>query len=117
VEGLAGATYFDKVAPTAFRVQSGPVAFTGETDRVYASSTPCTILDPTAGRRIAITTSGNRATVVWNPWIAKAKAMADFGDDQWPEMVCVETANCLDVPVTLLPGTAHATVATYAVIK
>jgi glucose-6-phosphate 1-epimerase len=30
-------------------------------------------------------------TVVWNPWIEKAKAMADFGDDEYKEMICVES--------------------------
>ena len=45
--------------------------------------------------------------MVWNPWIAKAKAMADFGDDEWPGMVCVETANCADHAVTLAAGEKH----------
>jgi D-hexose-6-phosphate mutarotase len=46
--------------------------------------------------------------VVWNPWIAKAKAMGDFGDDEWPGMVCVETCNVADHAVTLEPGKTHA---------
>jgi len=28
--------------------------------------------------------------VVWNPYKEKAKAMSDFGDDQYKEMICVE---------------------------
>jgi glucose-6-phosphate 1-epimerase len=28
--------------------------------------------------------------VLWNPWVDKSKAMADFGDEEWKEMVCVE---------------------------
>jgi glucose-6-phosphate 1-epimerase len=27
---------------------------------------------------------------VWNPWSTKAKSMADFGDDEYKQMVCVE---------------------------
>ena len=28
--------------------------------------------------------------VVWNPWINKAKAMSDFGDEEYKVMICVE---------------------------
>jgi glucose-6-phosphate 1-epimerase len=33
--------------------------------------------------------------------------MADFGDDEYLEMVCVETTNAADDAVDLPPGTAH----------
>jgi glucose-6-phosphate 1-epimerase len=33
--------------------------------------------------------------------------MPDFGDDEWPAMVCVETANALDDAITLPPGGEH----------
>ena len=55
------------------------------------------------------------STVVWNPWTAKAKAMADFGDDEWPGMLCIETANAADNTVTLAPGARHTMRATVAV--
>lgn len=42
-------------------------------------------------------------TVVWNPWDKKAKAMSDFGDDEYKRMVCVEAAT-IEKPVTLKPG-------------
>ena len=29
-------------------------------------------------------------TVVWNPWKEKAASMSDFGDDEYPTMICVE---------------------------
>ena len=29
-------------------------------------------------------------TEVWNPWIEKSKAMADFDDDEYKIMICVE---------------------------
>jgi glucose-6-phosphate 1-epimerase len=34
--------------------------------------------------------------------------MADFGDDEWPDMLCVETANANANAVTLAPGSTHA---------
>jgi D-hexose-6-phosphate mutarotase len=41
---------------------------------------------------------------VWNPWIAKAKAMPDFCDEEYREMVCVESGNVADNRLTLAPG-------------
>lgn len=40
---------------------------------------------------------------VWNPWDKKAKAMADFGDDEYKRMLCVDGA-ALEKPVSLKPG-------------
>ena len=33
-----------------------------------------------------------RDFVVWNPWEESAAKMSDFGDDEFPRMVCVEAA-------------------------
>lgn len=109
VTGLDGASYLDK-APGAGPdpvVQQGDITFAGETDRVYASSAPVTVVDLVGGRTITVTTTGAANTVVWNPWIAKAAAMPDFGDDEWQGMICVEGANALDNAVVLPPGGTH----------
>lgn len=68
--------------------------------------------DASAGRQIIVRKTGSRTTVVWNPWTAKAKAMADFGDDEWPAMLCIETANAADNAVTLAAGQSHVMSAT-----
>lgn len=44
-------------------------------------------------------------TVIWNPWVEQARELADFGDDEYPNMVCVEAGH-VSSPVILLPGTA-----------
>jgi glucose-6-phosphate 1-epimerase len=109
VEGLAGTTCVDKTRGGERRVEGiEPIRFTGETDRVYLGiETAATIVDAAWQRRIVVRKHGSRTTVVWNPWIAKARAMPDFGDDEWPAMVCVETANALDDAITLPPGGEH----------
>ena len=33
--------------------------------------------------------------------------MADFGDAEWPGMLCIETANAAENAVTLAPGATH----------
>jgi glucose-6-phosphate 1-epimerase len=118
ITGLEGADYLDKVGGTTRRSQGPePIRFTAETDRVYlATQQACTISDPAQGRRIVVRKSGSDATVVWNPWVAKAKAMPDFGDDEWPGMVCVETGNVNVHAVTLAPGASHAMTAAIEVV-
>lgn len=106
VSGLDGATYLDKVTGST-AVQSGDITITGETDRVYQSAGEVVLDDPVLGRRMVISKSGSANTVVWNPWSDKAAAMADFGDDEWVGMICIEAANALDQAITLLPGQTH----------
>lgn len=109
ITGLEGADYLDKMAASArVREGSGPIRFSGETDRIYVDThAACTVRDSGLSRRIAVSKEGSDATVVWNPWIAKARAMPDFGDDEWTEMVCVETCNVNVHAVTLAPGGIH----------
>ncbi len=109
VSGLDGVEFIDKTDALARKTQDvAPIKITAETDRVYLDTTStCEIADPQRQRQIAVEKSGSNTTVVWNPWIAKAKAMADFGDDEWPRMLCIETANAGENAVTLAPGERH----------
>jgi D-hexose-6-phosphate mutarotase len=111
VTGLENAAYFDKTDGFARKqLGSEPLRFTAETDRVFPATTAtCVIDDPGFQRKIVIEKRGSATTVVWNPWSAKAAAMADFGDDEWPRMLCIETANTGDDAITLAPGAKHAT--------
>ena len=109
VTGLENTPYLDKTL--GGREQPGigdPIRFTGETDRVYLDTTAaCTADDPVTGRKITVEKSGSASTVVWNPWVAKAQALSDFGDDEWPGMLCIETANIGGSAVTLGAGQSH----------
>ena len=117
IEGLDGLQFLDRApnAPTEPAPQVGVVTFTDETDRVHSSVGASAIVDP-AGRGV-ITVAKDRSanTVVWNPWSAKAAAMPDFGDDEWTDMVCVETANVLHHAVTLGAGDLHTMSTRYSV--
>jgi glucose-6-phosphate 1-epimerase len=103
VKGLDGASYLDKVTGQR-ELQAGDVTLTAQTDRVYDRAGDIVVTDPVLGRRLLITTEGAASTIVWNPWVAKAAAMPDFGDDEWPGMLCIEGGNVLDHAVTLEPG-------------
>jgi glucose-6-phosphate 1-epimerase len=107
--GLGGSSFTSKAPPTGtFTQPPDPLLFTGETDRVYADTqAECTIVDTAEERAISVKKTGSNSTVVWNPWIEKAKSMADMGDDEWPEMLCVESGNVWHNAITLAPGESH----------
>jgi glucose-6-phosphate 1-epimerase len=75
---------------------------------VYLDTTStCVVDDAGLRRRLVVDKSCSASTVVWNPWQEKAHGMSDFGDDEWPKMICVETANAADNAVGLGAGQRH----------
>ena len=114
VAGLEDATYVDKVDGSARKKQpSGPLAITGETDRVYLDTESAVeVHDPMLGRTITIDKSGSQSTVIWNPGPSRAARMPDIGDEGWSQMLCVETANVADNAIRLPPGRSQTMIAT-----
>ena len=109
VGGLGDTDYLDRAHQAVRKHQaSGAIRFMGETDQLHLNTRAAvTIFDPEWKRRIVIEKRGSNSTVVWNPWIEKAARLADFGDDEWPHMVCVEPANAAENAVTVAPGATH----------
>jgi glucose-6-phosphate 1-epimerase len=106
VEGLAGTRYLDSLDGRAEKADAdAAVVFQGEVDRIYLGvGRELAVRTGALGRTVALTTSDTFGdAVVWNPWVDKAKKMADFGDDEYRGMVCVEVAQCRPA-VTLAPG-------------
>ena len=105
--GLEAVPFVDRLTGPA-AAENRAVRFTAETDRIYGDTrTPVTVHEQGSGRSVIVSKEGSDATVVWNPWIAKAQGMQDFGDDEWTGMVCVETCNVRDTRVHLGPGGSH----------
>ncbi len=89
-------------------IQHGAITFEGETDRIYSAGNRIAVIDdPATDRRIKVERFGSASAVVWNPWTEKAAAMADFGDDEYTEMLCIESANAGDDVRILPPGGTH----------
>ena len=108
IEGLAGREYIDQLDGNRIKQQAGEVRITAEMDRIYVNSDDtCVIHDTRLARDIQVSKSGSHTTVVWNPWQEKARAMADFSDDGFQTMVCIEAANAAADVVRLAPGEAH----------
>jgi len=95
VHGLAGVTYIDSLRDDAREVEKrAAIRFAEETDRIYVDAPDILRLEDEGNTRtITLEKRGMPDVVVWNPWIAKAKRMPDFGDDEYQWMVCVETGN------------------------
>jgi glucose-6-phosphate 1-epimerase len=106
ITGLKGAHYLDKTENNARKLESGDaIRIISETDRVYLDSTGAVeIHDAKLHRTIRVEKTNSTSTVVWNPWMAKGSAMADFGNEEFHRMVCVEAGNVGQNQITLAPG-------------
>lgn len=109
IDGLESVQYYDKMNQgTLTPASQQPIRFTCETDRVYFDTgDTCVLHDPALQRTITVRKTGSRSTVVWNPWIAKSAKLPDFGDQEWPTMVCIESANAANNAIELQPGQNH----------
>jgi len=108
IAGLDGVRYIDKTADEAVVEQQGGISFAAETNRIYFDTTGESIIhDHEWNRRIRVAKAGSRSTVVWNPWSTQAATIPDMNNDEYPEFVCVETANCGPNALELAPGEEH----------
>jgi glucose-6-phosphate 1-epimerase len=108
VRGLDAVSYVDKTDGNRKKMQQGEIAIVSETDRVYLNTIGAIeVEDPVLHRRNRVAKENSRTTVVWNPWVQKAHSLADFADDEWRQMICIETSNVADFAVDLAPGEQH----------
>ena len=120
VKGLQGATYIDQLqARGEFTEERGAILFASETDAIYKAAlgkggegNALTIsglafdTEGTVALRTSCSLDGTARpndVVVWNPWVAKSIRMADFGDEEYHTMLCVEPG-AVDGPTSLGPG-------------
>ena len=109
IEGLAGRSFIDQLDGDQQRIQSGSLAIQRETDRIYLGTADDVLVHDSAAKHvIRVAKTGSVSTVIWNPWIDKSRRMADFPDDGYETMVCVETTNAADDKRWILPGEEHA---------
>jgi glucose-6-phosphate 1-epimerase len=108
VRGLDGIHFLDKTDGNRQKTQRGDVTVAKETDNVYLDTCDAVELeDHVLQRRFRVSKQNSLATVVWNPWVEKTKAMSDLGDDEWKQMLCIETCNVAKHAVALAPGETH----------
>ena len=116
VSGLQNAAYIDKTDQMTIKTQTESVVrFSAETDRLFLdTAAELTLDDPASNRRLRIHKTGSNSSVVWNPWIAKAAALADLGDEEWKEFVCVEQVNAAKNSIQLPAAKSHTMTAAFS---
>jgi glucose-6-phosphate 1-epimerase len=116
VLGLENKTYLDKVDHGQEKTQSGAITFAGECDRIYLDvPATLTIVDQALNRQIIVTAANSKTAIVWNPWAEIAAKMADLGDRDYENFVCVETANAANEIINIPAGGQYEMSAQYAV--
>ncbi|MCO5574610.1 hypothetical protein L7F22_028399 [Adiantum nelumboides] len=105
IEGLETLDYLDNLQNRdRFTEQGDALTFEGEVDRVYLNTpTKIAIIDHEKKTTFVVKKDGLPDAVVWNPWERKAKALADFGDDEYKHTICLQPA-AIEKPITLKPG-------------
>ena len=115
VLGLADKTYIDKVDEGKQKTQAGEITFSGECDRIYLDvPADLAIEDRELNRKVEITATNSKTAIVWNPGAEISASMADLGDRDYVNFVCVETANAADEVITVAAGETYKMTARYA---
>ncbi|KAJ1919266.1 hypothetical protein IWQ60_007284 [Tieghemiomyces parasiticus] len=104
VHDLKSLNYTDKVREAqAYYEDRDAVTFDAEVDRIYHGAPNIIHLDVDPRTTILIKKNNLRDVVVWNPWADKAQEMADFADEEYKSMFCVE-AGTVHEAVSLQPS-------------
>eukprot|EP00246_Nothoceros_aenigmaticus_P004389 TRINITY_DN15921_c0_g1_i1.p1 TRINITY_DN15921_c0_g1~~TRINITY_DN15921_c0_g1_i1.p1 ORF type:complete len:303 (+),score=67.25 TRINITY_DN15921_c0_g1_i1:216-1124(+) len=105
IEGLETLDYLDNLQKQDRKTEQGDaLTFDEEVDRIYLGTpTKIAVIDHEKKRTYVLKKEGLPDAVVWNPWDKKAKAIPDFGDEEYKVMLCLEAA-AVEKPITLKPG-------------
>jgi glucose-6-phosphate 1-epimerase len=106
VKGLKNTRYLDRLENDAEKNDvADQIEVKSEIDRTYLDASGAVeILDVSLKRRIRIEKTGAMSTVVWNPWVGRARQMSDFADDEYKRMLCVESGNVARNKLSLAPA-------------
>ena len=90
--GLKNSYYHDKVAKLEHQLEMrDEIKITQEIDRVYFNtSSPLTLQTPEY--HLKIYAKNMPDTIIWNPWQERSVKLADFPDDGFNNMLCIEAA-------------------------
>ena len=118
LQGLDAAQFLDNTDSNRAKIQHGDVTIASATDNAFiGTQNDVDLTDPKFRRRIRLKKTNSLTTVVWNPWREGAGHLADLGDGEWTQFLCVEASNILNASVTLAPGKEHKMTAVLSTAK
>ena len=102
--GLENVAYQDATDNCMVKTQEEQgLSIPGEVDRVYMQTPGPVKMVEQDRTLLTISQRGFFDTVIWNPGPDRARMLADFPDEDWLHMLCVEAA-CASSAVTIGPG-------------
>ena len=108
VRGLEGATFLDNVDGNRQKVQADGLRLCGPVDNAYIDNRSAVeFSDAALGRAVRTGKENSSTTIVWTPWRQGAAKLADLGDEEWKQTICVEASNILGGAISLDPGEEH----------
>ena len=107
VSGLDAVSHLDTLTHES-SVNCGAINIDQEYDRVFIpSGHTATIHDVCNNRNIIVAKENSEATTIWNPWIEKSAGMADLGNDDYRNFLCIEAINWREDLRTIASGQSH----------
>jgi glucose-6-phosphate 1-epimerase len=108
VRGLEGISFLDNMDGNRQKVQADGLRLSGPLDNAYIGTGGAVeFYDAALGRTVRTAKENSSTTIVWNPWRQGAAKLADLGDEEWKQMICVEASNILGGAISLDPGKQH----------
>jgi len=118
LQGLDAVHFLDNNESNTEKLQHGDVKIASSTDNAFlGTQNSVGLIDPGLGRHIELEKTNSLTTVVWNPWRQGGARLADLGDEEWTQFLCVEASNILSASVRLAPGEQHKMTAVLRVAK
>jgi glucose-6-phosphate 1-epimerase len=104
IEGLKDTEYYQGFGMDTYVQKEELLAIKNEENRRYINHTgTCVIIDKGAKRKINVSKTGSKVTVVWNPWDVQGN-IPDIQSNGYQTMICVEAVNTYTDVIKLQPG-------------
>lgn len=118
ISGFSSCQYLDKLLHESVGVltdANSTAKIASEVDRVYIRvGNDIAVKNTGVMDTVTVSKNGFSDVVLWNPWIEKSKSMADFDDEEYHQMVCVEPGTVID-PIVIKPDQSWTGTQTIAV--